>query len=145
MEYRGSHLDYFLYDLDELYQKENYGKIQITDNGVFGCALKIAYRYGNELSDATTLLGFDSMMEAFVGQLPEKLDTDTLKGYNLTCNEAVLGYYPVFKDEGSTACTIIPSWRLRLNGKNLQSGKEVLITVFMNAIDGTMISLENSK
>lgn len=144
MEYRGSHLNFFLFAIDELYQKENYGKIQITDNGVFGCTLKIAYRYGNELSDETTLLGFDSMMNAFVEQLPEKLETESLKGYSLTCNEAMLGYYPVFKDEESTACTMIPSWRLRLHGKNPQSGKEVLITVFMNAIDGTMINLEET-
>ena len=145
MEYRGSHLDFFLYHIDELCQKENYGKFQITDNGVFGCTLKIAYRYGKELSDETNLLGFNSMMNAFVEQLPEKLETESLKGYSLTCNEAMLGYYPVFKDEESTACAMIPAWRLRLNGKNPQSGKEVLITVFMNAIDGTMISLESSK
>lgn len=55
-----------------------------------------------------------------------------------------MGGYPVFKDKESTACTMIPSWRLRLHGKNPQSGKEVLITVFMNAIDGTMISLEET-
>ena len=145
MEYRGSHLDFFLYTLDELYQKENYGKIQITDNGVFGCTMKIAYRCGNELSDATTLLGFDSMMNAFVEQLPEKLENEALKGCSLTCNEAMLGYYPVFKDEESTACTMIPAWRLRLNGTNPQSNEGVLVTVFMNAMDGTMISLESSK
>ena len=144
MEYRGSHLDFFLYHIDELCQKENYGKFQITDNGVFGCTLKIAYRYGKELSDETNLLGFNSMMNAFVEQLPEKLETESLKGCSLTCNEAMLGYYPVFKDEESIACAMIPTWRLRLNGKNPQGGKEVLITVFMNAIDGTMISLEET-
>ncbi len=113
----------------------NAGYFWVTDKGVIGCYLTVAFELEEQLAEHVQILEFDNLMESFREVLKNDFDMSKVNGQKLTFDTAVLMYYPMGSEENLHEYTLVPAWAF-----TAKSNGQVAF-VIVNAVDGSKLSI----
>ncbi|MBR1506599.1 MAG: hypothetical protein IJ619_01160 [Eubacterium sp.] len=126
----------------------NYGRISVTDKGIFDADIMYASTV-LDVVENVKLLGLDNVREALKADMTANIDKyrnainatatnagDKLK--NIRLDTVRLDYYPLGEEEndGENLTTFVPVWQIWLSGDN-----EGYVLAYINAIDGSIIDV----
>ena len=116
--------------------EDNYGWINITDEGIIGFDYTYGYLLDEKLSEDVQILSFNDVMECLKNDLIENLDVKSLKTSQVVFDNCFLMYYGMKSPDGGNEYTFIPVWLFSGNNDG-NAFSEVLI----NAVDGSLIMM----
>ena len=112
----------------------NYGSIWVTDQGIIGCNLNVAFEIKDCSADQVRILAFDSAMQMIEGAATEELKGNDYK--EVTLKDLRFYYYPISSPTNIGAYTLIPVWTARIRSNTHDKAG----TLIINAIDGSLVS-----
>ena len=127
----------------------NSGYLWMTDKGVIGASLYIAYDFKECLTDQATILTFKDILNAMEVGLKDKLPASMVNGMSsIILNSLTFAYYPSRSRNDPSEYTFIPVWVISVNGQSNNNGgiqqKSLGIAIF-NAIDGNLMDIDFSE
>lgn len=120
-------------NIDLVYDGDfSYGLVMVNDSGIIGLELPISYNVDGTITEDSTLLSFDSAMEAMETAIEKECD---LKG-NTKCtfDYVELNYFPVKSPDDPNEYTFVPAWVAYGSYHGPIMGRVVI-----NAIDGSLM------
>ena len=120
-------------NIDLVYDGDfSYGLVMVNDSGIIGLELPISYNVDGTITEDSTLLSFDSAMEAMETAIEKECD---LKG-NTKCtfDYIELNYFPVKSPDDPNEYTFVPAWVAYGSYHGPIMGRVVI-----NAIDGSLL------
>ena len=125
---------------DNAIEANNKGTLWITDKGVIGGTLYIAYDYEECLTEQVAILPFEQATGSMELVITQNLDVSKVKGATLKLEDLQFVYYAYPSPADSNLFTLIPVWKV-----TVVSGYSTICTITMNAISGRLIEIKYTK